>query len=130
MGLSFHLFFKKRFYLFLFREKGREGEREGEKRQYVVASHARHTGDLAYNSGMCPDWEWNQWPFGLQAGAQSTEPHQPGLVVFLSEGMWGVMSCTSQDKRERERARARERCFSHNNRHEEYCFAHFPDGFN
>ena len=28
---------------------------------------------------MCPDWESNQQPFGLQAGAQPTEPHQPGL---------------------------------------------------
>ena len=34
-------------------------------------------GDLAHNPGMFPDWESNQWTFGLQAGAQSTEPHQP-----------------------------------------------------
>ena len=36
-------------------------------------------GDLAHNPGMCPDWELNQWPFGLEADAQSTEPYQPGL---------------------------------------------------
>ena len=30
--------FFKRFYLFISRERGREGEREGEKHQYVVAS--------------------------------------------------------------------------------------------
>ena len=41
------------------------------------------TGDLAHNPGMCPDWESNQWPFGLQASAQSTELHQPGLNYFL-----------------------------------------------
>ncbi|XP_053785577.1 CYFIP-related Rac1 interactor B isoform X1 [Desmodus rotundus] len=35
------------------------------------------TGDLACYPGMCPDWESNQHPFGLQTGAQSTEPHQP-----------------------------------------------------
>ena len=29
---------KKRFYLFIFRERGREGEREGEKHQCVVVS--------------------------------------------------------------------------------------------
>ena len=27
---------------------------------------------------MLPDWESNPQPFGLQAGTQSTEPHQPG----------------------------------------------------
>ena len=26
-----------------------------------------------------PDWELNQCPFGLQAGTQSTEPHESGL---------------------------------------------------
>ena len=43
-----------------------EGEREGEKRQYVVASPVPHTGDLAHNPVMCPDWESNWQPFGLQ----------------------------------------------------------------
>ena len=36
------------------------------------------TRDLACNPGMCPDWESNQRPFGLQSSTQSTEPHQPG----------------------------------------------------
>ena len=75
-----NLFFQ-RFYLFIFRERGREGEREGEKHQCVVASHSLTTRDLAYNPGLCPDWELNQRPFGLQAGTQSTEPHQPGRNV-------------------------------------------------
>ena len=82
--------FLKRVCLFIFRERGREGERDGEKHQCVVASHmpptggtwpttyAPNWGDLAHNPGMCPDWESNQRPFGLQAGMQSTEPHQPG----------------------------------------------------
>ena len=76
---------KTTFYLFIFRERGREGEREGEKRQCVVASHVAPTGDLTRNPGMCPDWESNQWPFGSEAGAQSTEPHQPGhsLDIFI-----------------------------------------------
>ena len=60
-----------RFCLFL--ERGREGEREEQKRQCVVASHAPPTGDLAHNAGMCPDREWNRQPFGLQADVQSTE---------------------------------------------------------
>ena len=67
------------FYLFIFRERGREGEREGEKHQRVAASHVPPSGDLARNPGMCPDWESNWQPPGLQAGAQSTELHQPGL---------------------------------------------------
>ena len=53
----------------MFIEKGREGEREGEKHQCVVASGAPHTGDLAHNPAMCPDWESNLRPF---------EPHQLG----------------------------------------------------
>ena len=42
--------------LFIFREKGREGE-TGEKHQCVVASLTPPTGDLAGNPGMCPDLE-------------------------------------------------------------------------
>ena len=61
----------------MFRERGREGEREGEKHQCVVASHALSTGDLAPKPGMCPDWISNWQPFGLQTGAQPTEPRQP-----------------------------------------------------
>ena len=48
------LFSFLRFYLFIFRERGRTGESEGEKHQWVVASGAPPTGDLACNLGMCP----------------------------------------------------------------------------
>ena len=75
--------FFKRFYLFIFRKRGGEGEREEEKHQCVVALHTPHTGDLARNLSMCPDWELNLWPFGLQSRAQSTESYQPGLFCFL-----------------------------------------------
>ena len=81
-GFTFFKFLK-RFYLFIFRERGREGERKGEKHQCVVASCMPLTGDLACNlarnPGMCPDWELNQRPLGSQACTQSTEPHQSGL---------------------------------------------------
>ena len=60
---------------------GREGERKGEKHQYVVASHVPPIGDLAHNPGICPDWELNQRPFGSQASTQSAEPHQPGQIT-------------------------------------------------
>ena len=51
----YDIFFKDFIY---FRERGRVGER-GEKHQGVVAPHTPPTGDLALNSGMCPDWESN-----------------------------------------------------------------------
>ena len=72
-----------RFYLFIFTERGREGERKGGKHQCVAGSHAPPTGDLAHNSGMCPDWELNQQPLDLQDCTQSTEPHQPGQWLIL-----------------------------------------------
>ena len=46
-----------RFYVFIFRERGREGERRG---NIKVASRTPLNGDLACNPGMCPDWESNQ----------------------------------------------------------------------
>ena len=45
--------------LFIFRDREREGEREGEKHQCVVASCAPPTEDLARNPGMYPDWDSN-----------------------------------------------------------------------
>ena len=67
--------------LLIFRERGREREREGEK--CMVAFHTPSTGDLAHNPGMYPDWESNWQPFGSQADAQSTEPHQPGMMTLF-----------------------------------------------
>ena len=70
------------FICFIFRKRGKEAERGGKKHQCVVASRTIPTGDLASNPGMCPEWESNQRPFGLQASTESTEPHQPGLFSF------------------------------------------------
>ncbi|KAF6084386.1 hypothetical protein HJG60_008648 [Phyllostomus discolor] len=53
-------FFVKILFIYLFIEKGREGQREGEKYRCMVASWVPPTGDLACNPGMCPDWESNQ----------------------------------------------------------------------
>ena len=66
----------------MFRE-GKGGRKE-EKHQCVVASHPPPTWDLSCNPGMCPDWESNQRPFDSQASTQSTEPHQPGLILHIS----------------------------------------------
>ena len=61
----------------------REGEREEEKhyvqeKHWLVVSCTPPTGDLACNPGMWPDQESNQQIFGLQDGAQPTEPHWSG----------------------------------------------------
>ena len=69
-------------FIYLFLERGREGEREGEKHHCMVASCTPPAGDLARNPGMYLDWELNQRPFGSQASAQSTEPHQPGHATL------------------------------------------------
>ena len=68
-----------RFISFIFRDRGRDGEREKEKHQCVVASQPPSSGNLACNTGMCLDSELNLQPFGSQASTQSTELHQPGL---------------------------------------------------
>ena len=49
-----------RFYLFIFRERGRKG-RERDKYQCVVASCTPPAGHLACNPGMYPDWELTLW---------------------------------------------------------------------
>ena len=83
-----NLLFKKIFYSF-FRERGKEGEKEGEKHLYVreasmVAFLKPLARDLVHNPGMCPSWESNQQPFSWQASAQPTEPHKAGLAnLFL-----------------------------------------------
>ena len=76
------LFFLSFIYLF-FRERGREGEREGEKHQCVVAAHMAPAGDLSHNPGMCPDLGIKLVTLWFAAHAQSTEAHQPGLHFLI-----------------------------------------------
>ena len=81
-ALKVYLLFLRKI-LFSFRERRREGEREGDNHQCVVVSCVPPTEDLARNPGMCPDWELNQRPFSVQAHTQSTELHQPGTFMIL-----------------------------------------------
>ena len=76
-------YFLKIFYLFLERGEGRKRERNINAWEIYrsIASRVPPTGHLACNPGMCPDWESNQRFFGCQASTQSTEPHQPRLVL-------------------------------------------------
>ena len=67
-------FFKDFIYLFLERGKGRIERRETSMCGCLL--HPTTTEVLACNPHMCPDQEQNLRPFDLQAGTQSTEPHQ------------------------------------------------------
>ena len=70
----------------------------------MVASHVAPTEDLARNPGMCPDWESNRQPFGLQPALNPLNYASQGLFLlrfkkwfFLGPGtthivMWSL-SC-------------------------------------
>ena len=49
----------------------------------MVASLEPRPGDLACNPGMCPDWESNLWPFGLQPTLNPLSYTSQGLFLFL-----------------------------------------------
>ena len=92
-GTPAHLFFpfKDFIYSFIFRERGREGEREGEKHQWVretLIGCLLH--DPRWGPGpqpwhvSLPGTEPSNWePFVSQASAQSTEPHKPGQLLLF-----------------------------------------------
>ena len=92
MEMPSTLLFFLRFYLFIFRQRGREGEREGEKHQCMVASHTplRGTWPTTQACALTGN-QTSEWPFDLQASTQSTEPVR--ALFFL---IW---------ERERERER-------------------------
>ena len=41
------------------------------------------TGDLARHPGMCPDWESNQQPFGLQPALNTLSHPSQGLKFLI-----------------------------------------------
>ena len=74
-------FFKDFIYLFL--ERGERREKERERNINVWLPHGPPTGDLAHNPGMCPDWELNQSPFGLQFTLNPLSHTRQGRIQFL-----------------------------------------------
>ena len=76
------------FYLFIFREGRREGEREGNvhvwEKHWLVAPCRPPTRDLACNPGTCPDQESSWWAFCLCNNAQPSlgVSQPPGLSKF------------------------------------------------
>ena len=79
-GKNSHIFFNFYLLIYLFLDRGRK--RNKGTLMCDCLSHSP-TGDLAHNPGLCPDWESNWLPFGLQVSIQSTEPHQPGQTINI-----------------------------------------------
>ena len=48
--------------------------------------------NINFASCMCPDWESNWRHCGLQASAQSTESHQPGLFCAFKKVVYLLLS--------------------------------------
>ena len=59
MCLQMSYFYFSRMYLFIFREKGKEGRKRGRETSMCGCLSLPLTGDLACNPDMCPDWESN-----------------------------------------------------------------------
>ena len=56
------------FFNYLFLERGEGREKEWERNINVwLPPMCPPTGDPAHNTGMCPDWESNQQPFGWRS---------------------------------------------------------------
>ena len=70
----------KIFYLFIFRERGRAGEREGEKHQCVVAFCMPQLGTWPTTQACALTGNRTGDPL-VRRLAQSTEPHQQGLAT-------------------------------------------------
>ena len=66
--IIYHFF--KILFIYLFLERRREGEGRRET-SLCGCPCVPPTGDLAYNPGLCPDWELNRQLFGSQAGTHS-----------------------------------------------------------
>ena len=74
--------------LFIFRERWREREREGEtrhcERETLIGCLSQASQwQLAYNPGLCSDWKSNLRPFALQNNPQATELHWSWHIIFI-----------------------------------------------
>ena len=89
--------FKKKILFFYFYTEEKGGRRRERETSMCGCLCTPPTGNPAGNPGMCPDWETEWRPFGLQASAQSTKPHQPGPIFNLLRKSHTVFhsGCTS-----------------------------------
>ena len=111
---GYFILFRLRF-LFIFRERRREGEREGEKhrcarRTFIGCLSHIPSGELAWNPSVCPDWESNQWPFSSDRHSihWATPARAPGYFkdedtarIFLSASLCWTMKFQEQPETQR-----------------------------
>ena len=83
--------------LFIFKERGKGGEREGEKHECAVVSHMSPTGNLARNPGMCLDWDLNQQPIVSQASTPLSHTSQGNPRFILTTEI--IRNISSSKKR-------------------------------
>ena len=76
-------FFLSRIYLFIFRERGREGEREERSINEWLPLACPLLGTWPNNPGMWPDWESSRRPFGLQPALSPLIHTSQGCKTFL-----------------------------------------------
>ena len=75
--------------MYLLSERGERREKEERNINVCLPLSRPPNGNPAHNPGMCSDRGANWQPLGSQAGAQSTEPHQPGLPFqFRYPSLW------------------------------------------
>ena len=103
----------------IFRQRGREGEWEGQNYQCQVASHMPPTGDLARNPGMCADWE-STGDSLVHKPARNLLSHTSQGYLFIFNLL--ILERQGEGRRERERQTDRERvtlicCFTYSHIH-------------
>ena len=88
--------FLKKYFIYILLERGEWREKERERnidvweKHILVVSHTPPVGDLAHNPGRYLVLESNWRPLGSQAGAASTEPHQPRQITTLEMVVRGL----------------------------------------
>ena len=69
----------------VFRERGREGKREGARETSIGCLHMPPNGDLAHHPGMCPDWKLN--PLAVRSPALDPLSHTSQGCNILLKGI-------------------------------------------